>query len=296
MLANDRAMELFGLTRRDLGKRLQELDISYRPVELRSLINQVASEQVPIHLTDVAYPSQANATHWFDVQLVPLKTPSAELLGVKISFVEVTQVRELAQELQQSKSDLETAYEELQSSNEELETTNEELQSTVEELETTNEELQSSNEELETMNEELQSTNEELEAVNEEMRGRGIQLNDANAFLASVLSSLKVAVVVVDNALIVKAWNDMAQELWGLRPNEVEGSYLPNLDIGISFDGLLKPLRDCLSSSTDGFEQVFEATNRRGRSILCRVSLSPLRDASNQIDGVVMLMEEAAGS
>ena len=55
---------------------------------------------------------------------------------------------------------------------EELETTNEELQSTNEELETTNEELQSTNEELETMNEELQSTNEELQTMNDELRER----------------------------------------------------------------------------------------------------------------------------
>jgi two-component system, chemotaxis family, CheB/CheR fusion protein len=296
MLANDRALELFGLTGRDLGKRLQDLDISYRPLELRPLITQVAAERMPMRLTDVAYPSQANVNHWLDVQLVPLRTVASELLGVKISFVEVTHVRQLALDLEQSKNDLESAYQAVQSSNEELETTNEELQSTVEELETTNEELQSTNEELETMNEELQSTNEELEAVNEEMRMRGTQLNDANAFLASILGSLRVAVIVVDNALIVKAWNVRASELWGVRSDEVEGTYLPNLDIGLRIDNLLKPLRDCLTSATEEFEQIYEATNRRGRSILCRVRLSPLKDGSNKIDGVVVLMEEPAGS
>ena len=39
-LANDRARRLFGLTARDLGRPLQDLELSYRPVELRSCIDQ----------------------------------------------------------------------------------------------------------------------------------------------------------------------------------------------------------------------------------------------------------------
>src|SRR5262245_8582012 len=40
LLANARARELFGLTSRDLGRPLQDLEVSYRPVELRSCIDQ----------------------------------------------------------------------------------------------------------------------------------------------------------------------------------------------------------------------------------------------------------------
>src|SRR5262249_31526109 len=104
----------------------------------------------------------------FDVEVLPLLAGD-EVLGVSISFVDVTRAHEMSTELEHSRRELETAYEEIQSTVEELETTNEELQSTNEELETTNEELQSTNEELETMNEELQSTNEELETINTEL-------------------------------------------------------------------------------------------------------------------------------
>src|SRR6478672_12527115 len=38
ILANDRARELFGLRRADVGQPLRDLQLSYRPVELRSLI------------------------------------------------------------------------------------------------------------------------------------------------------------------------------------------------------------------------------------------------------------------
>src|SRR5437667_180926 len=141
---------------------------------------------------------------------------------------------------QQAKQDAETvneelqaANEELQSTNEELETTNEELQSTNEELETTNEELQSTNEELETMNEELQSTNEELNTINEELRERTDELNRSNAFLNSILSSLRGGVVVVDRNNNVLIWNYMAEDLWGLRAEEIKGQSLMDLDIGL---------------------------------------------------------------
>src|SRR5262245_26350526 len=153
------------------------------------------------------------------------------LVGTKISFVDVTRYRRLQEELQTSKHELETAYEELQSSNEELETTNEELQSSNEELETTNEELQSTNEELETMNEELQSTNEELETSSTELRQRSEDLNHVNALLKSILGGLRAAVAVVDRDLRVMLWNERAEDLWGLRADEVQGRHFLNLDI-----------------------------------------------------------------
>ena len=129
--------------------------------------------------------------------------------AVSIAFVDVTALPPApATSSSAPTAQLETAYEELQSTNEELETTNEELQSTVEELETTNEELQSTNEELETMNEELQSTNDELA---DDQRGaaasaRG-ELDQANGFLETILTSLRAGVVVLDPELQVQVWN-----------------------------------------------------------------------------------------
>jgi len=289
-LVNGKARDLFGLSRRDIGRPLQDLEMSYKPLELRSLINELLADQRPIVQAEVPFPSTTQH-RWFDVHLQPLQSPDNRLVGVKIAFLDVTRARELADELQQSRSDLETAYEELQSSNEELETTNEELQSTVEELETTNEELQSTNEELETMNEELQSTNEELETVNEELRERGTQLNSANAFLESILTSLRVGVVVVDYDLMIRAWNSRAEDLWGVRAEEVQNTHFMNLDIGLQVEALVTPIRDCLAGRPH-YEAVVEATNRRGRAIFCRISLSPLLESDQRISGAVILMEE----
>ncbi|HEX2197665.1 MAG TPA: PAS domain-containing protein, partial [Burkholderiales bacterium] len=193
-----------------------------------------------------------------------------------------------------SREEIQTTNEELQSSNEELETTNEELQSSNEELETTNEELQSTNEKLETMNEELQSTNEELQAVNEELRQRTAEANRSNAFLGAVLSSLRAAAIVVDRDLNVMVWNPRAEDLWGLRHDEVRGKTVLNLDIGLPVGELRAPMRACLLDGAGHQEVTLTAVNRRGKSIRCRVTCTPLMSSEQKPDGVILMMEEAA--
>ncbi len=201
-MANAPAEALFNLRSRDLGRSFQDLEVSYRPVELRSRIEQVRKELRPIELRDVEWLRQGGGEpEYYDISVVPLYRTPGDLIGVGVSFVDVTRDRRLRDELSYAHTELERAYEELQSLNEELETTNEELQSTNEELETTNEELQSTNEELETMNEELQSTNDELQVINEELRGRTEELDQTNSFLGTVLRSLGSAVIVLTEDL-----------------------------------------------------------------------------------------------
>jgi two-component system CheB/CheR fusion protein len=293
ILANRRARDMFGLQDRDIGRPFQDLEVSYRPLELRSSIAQMRSENREVRLQEFQFGRDLDSNRWFEVYLTPL-FDGARQIGTKISFIDVTTIRHMAEELEQSKGDLETAYEELQSSNEELETTNEELQSTVEELETTNEELQSTNEELETMNEELQSTNEELEAVNEELRLRGTDLNNANSFLESILTSLRAGVAVIDASLIVRAWNRQSEELWGVRTDEALGTHILNLDIGLRMEELLQPIRDVLAGRTENYETVLDATNRRGRQIRCRISITSQR-LGQIVGGAVILMDTPEG-
>ena len=241
-LANNAARSLFGLSPMDVGRQLQDLEVSYRPAELRSRIEEATAERRPVTMRDVEWQGPGGV-RLVDVHVLPLLDHDGGSTGTSVAFSDVTRYRTLENELLGSRRELETAYEELQSTVEELETTNEELQSTNEELETTNEELQSTNEELETMNEELQSTNEELETINDELRIRTTELNRVNAFLRSILASIDSGVIVVDRDLRVQMWNAKASDLWGLRDDEVAGEHLLNLDIGLPVDQLRAPLR-----------------------------------------------------
>jgi two-component system CheB/CheR fusion protein len=195
-------------------------------------------------------------------------------------------------DLEQANYQLTEAYEELQSTGEELESTNEELQSTIEELETTNEELQATNQELQTMNEELRSTNDELQRINETVDERSTELDTLNAFLESILASpLQSAVVALDTEMRVTVWNARAEELWGLRRDEVIGQHLLNLDIGLPVAQLRPAIRTTLASPDDLADQQLTAVNRRGRSIEVRVLATALRNAAGAVTGTVLLME-----
>jgi two-component system, chemotaxis family, CheB/CheR fusion protein len=289
---NERARVLFGLVPGDLGRPIQDLELSYRPIEVRSLVAQVVEQRRPVTLREAVWEAVGREARYFDVYITALNDNDGRVLGVSVSYVDVTKIQELQNQLNRSKQDLETAYEELQSTNEELETTNEELQSTVEELETTNEELQSTNEELETMNEELQSTNEELHTVNEEYRERSDALNQANGFLESVLTGVRSGVVVLDRELRIVAWNHRAEDLWGLRDEEVKGQKFLNLDIGLPTEQLRASIRSCLNGDRDHVESTLQAMTRRGKSIACKVIATPLLTATKEIHGCILLMEE----
>jgi two-component system CheB/CheR fusion protein len=294
VLGNERARTMFDISAPDVGRPLQDLKVSYRPLELRSLMDQARTEHRVVVARDVEWQPAPGDVRHLDVHISTV-TDAGAFLGWSISFTDVSAARRLQREVERSHQELEATYEELQSTNEELETTNEELQSTVEELETTNEELQSTNEELETMNEELQSTNEELTTMNDEMRDRGEELSRLNLFLESVLANIDSGVIVLDNDLHVVAWSRKAEDLWGLREHEVTGKNLLALDMGFPVSELKTPLKQVLSAGKPVTLDL-QATNRRGRGIGVRVTVTHLQDSSGKTRGAILLMEEHDGT
>jgi len=257
-MINNQMRVMFGLTPHDIGRPFHELEVSYRPVELRSLIEQAYAEHRVVRLGSVERTGSTNTVQYLDIHIQPLWDSARLGAGTVVIFVDTTVATRLQIEVKRHREELEAAYEELQSTNEELETTNEELQSSIEELETTNEELQSTNEELETTNEELQSTNEELETMNEELqstneeletmnvelRERSAELDEVNASLETILSSLGVGVAVLDANQVVRVWNAQADDLWGVRQDEAVGQHVFGLDIGLPMERLARLLKD----------------------------------------------------
>jgi two-component system, chemotaxis family, CheB/CheR fusion protein len=289
-LISHEARSQFGLTSRDIGRPFHDLELSYRPAELRSLISQAQVQRRRIRLSGVERLLGPDEVQFLDIVIEPLRDAEGVPVGTSVAFLDITRQHQLAQEVKQVREDLETAYEELQSTNEELETTNEELQSSIEELETTNEELQSTNEELETTNEELQSGNEELETMNEEMRIRSAELDEIRLFFEGVLASIAAGVVVLDSGLQVRSWNRGAEDLWGLRTDEVQQQPFFSLDFGLPTDDLRDMVQQCMDTRQRLGPLDVVSVNRLGRTITCSVFCSPLGESGG---GVVLLMEEA---
>ncbi len=288
-VANSRARLTFQLVTQDFGRPFQDLEVSYRPVELRSLIDQAAREQRVVTATRVSRHNTTGRAQLFDVHVEPLKADNI-VIGFGIQFCDATESYELQDELGTVNQQLQTANEELQSAHEELETTNEELQSTNEELETTNEELQSTNEELETMNEELECTNAELQIANGEQQTLANVVEKTNSFLHSILSSMRSGVIVVDSNARVLVWNDYCRDLWGLHEQEVTGQTLFDLDIGLPVESLRNPLRSFMQLKKEYDEISCDAVNRRGRKIRCTIHLTPLVSEINA--GSVLLIDD----
>ncbi|MBD2441958.1 PAS domain-containing protein [Dolichospermum sp. FACHB-1091] len=290
IIINEQARNLFNLTLKDINRPFQDLELSYRPLELRSLIEQVYSERHPITLTNIERYQPNSETQYLDVRIIPLQDTDQTIIGVTVTFNDVSRYIKLQSALQRSRQELETTNEELQSTNEELETTNEELQSTNEELETTNEELQSTNQEMETINEELQSTNEQLRAINHELSNRTYELDQTNTFMSSILSSLQIGMVVIDTNFNILIWNHAVEDMWGLRQEEVMNKSWFSLDIGLPVEQLQIPIRDILSSKKKFQEILINGTNRRGKQIRCYIAFSPL--IGDNVEGIIMMMTD----
>lgn len=290
-MINQQAETTFGLSARDIGRLLRDLEVSYRPVELRAYLEQAKVDRRSARIRDAQWQRPGADTVWFEIHVNPLIDADNGLLGVSIVFFDVTATRALLDKVVQTNRQLEAAYEELQSTNEELETTNEELQSTVEELETTNEELQSTNEELETMNEELQSTNDELHTINDALRERSGELNEVTAFLESLVNSIRPGMVLVDRQMRVMVWNRGCEELWGLRSDEVVGSALGSLDIGLPTDEIRPLIGRAFVEPESTAEITVDAVNRRGRTARIRVRCMAFRVVTGVVEGALLLME-----
>lgn len=130
--------------------------------------------------------------------------------------------------------------------------------------------------------------------MNDELNMRTDDLNQTNAFLDAVLSSLDAGVAVVDRELRVQAWNRGARELWGLTADEAVGRHFLGLDIGLPLDRLRESIRDALAEG-DGHPHHLRlsAVNRRGRPIECAVTLTPLQGPTGDGHGLILMMQTA---
>jgi two-component system CheB/CheR fusion protein len=248
-LINHRAGHLFALTPQDIGKPFHDLEVSYRPAELRSGLDRVRKERRPLRLPEVERILGSGERTYLDIEIVPLLAEAGTVLGTQLSFSDVSNAHELQAALRKTNAELETA------------------------------------------SEELQSTSEELQAMNEELRQRGEELLDVSTFFGSILATLHSGIAVLDRELLVRAWNPRMEELWGVRADEVAGKPFVALDIGLPIDQLASTIRTSLATGKEG-EQVLDCTTRRGKSLRCRVTVTPMKADPSR--GVTLVVEEAS--
>ena len=177
-------------------------------------------------------------------------------------------VRELEQELQQTREEVQNTREEMQTSQEELKSINEEMQSTNEELNTSKEEMQSLNEELQTVNAELQSKVEDLSTASNDMK--------------NLLNSTEIATLFLDGELRVRRFTEQATKIIKLIPGDV-GRPVTDLASDLIYPELAADAREVLRTLVAVEKPL---TTRDGRWFAMR--LMPYRTLDDRIDGVVI--------
>ena len=174
----------------------------------------------------------------------------------------------------------------LQSIQEQYEASNEELQASNEEVQSANEELQSLNEELETSKEELQSANEELTTINEEMSVRNVELSRLNNDLINLLTSARLAIVVLNRDLTVRRFSAQAARVFDLVASDIGrpiGHVRHQLDMtGRSLEGFVGGV------IADMHERERETRDEEGHWYSLRVH--PYFTADNRVDGAVLVL------
>ena len=86
---NARARSMFGLSPQVVGRPFQDLEISYRPVELRSTIDQARSEGRTLRLTEVPRWTPSGELTVLDIGVAPLSVEDQHI-GTTLSFIDVT--------------------------------------------------------------------------------------------------------------------------------------------------------------------------------------------------------------
>jgi two-component system CheB/CheR fusion protein len=192
------------------------------------------------------------------------------------------EIQNLRHEVPRLQQELAASREYLQSIIQDLEATNEELQSANEEILSSNEELQSTNEELDTAKEELQSTNEELNTVNEELHARNEELSRLNSDLMNLLSSVQIAIVIVDRELRIRRFTPMAEKVLNLIAADINRP-IAQINPNIDCPDLVNLITDVMDHVTLQQRDVRDAQGR-----WYSLTVRPYKDVDNRIDGAVL--------
>ena len=212
-----------------LGQMLHRVKKNHTPVKVVDVKGFVNQKLTSIEMRDL--PGFSTDSQNFLVMLSDSSTPknstgdsssvnhagkqhereALEFQPLDISDIDVSRIRDLEVELQETKESLQSAVEELETSNEELQATNEELMA--------------SNEELQSTNEELQSVNEELLTVNTEFKSKEVQAAEAEADERSVIEKSGIGILFLDNQLRVRKFSPVAQDFFKLGHKHINLSF-----------------------------------------------------------------------
>nr|WP_305889057.1 CheR family methyltransferase [Parvularcula maris] len=220
----------------------------------------------------------------FGIQTVDVVAEPLREGLLALVFINVGQFRQKLQDYYIEGGDADDRVNDLEA---ELRLTRYRLRGAVEELETANEELKSSNEEMMSANEELQSANEELSTVNEELKHKVDELGVVNADLANFLTSIKMAVVVVDRDLMVRTFTDQSRQIFPFQ-NADKGRPLSEINLLVDEVNLLSDVQHCIEHN----EPVERVVENKDNTMTFIMRILPYKSAAGEVDGATLTFND----
>jgi two-component system CheB/CheR fusion protein len=211
--------------------------------ELRNILHKAKKENAAVVKDNI--PVQVNDhQHTISIEALPLPnivephylilfhdyssvTSKQAIIGKKQTSkpqkdADSLRIKQLEQELAQTRDDMRSITEDQEAANEELQSANEELLSG-------SEEMQSLNEELETSKEELQSTNEELTVLNQELSSLNEMVTTARNYAEAIVATIRQPLLVLDKNLRVKKANAAFYQTFQVNEKETENVLIYDL-------------------------------------------------------------------
>ncbi len=102
--ANRQARKLFGLSPQDVDRPFWDLEVSYLPVGLRSLIEESYTKRSPVIRKKVERILPNGGTRYVDIEITPLLQDGGIPIGLCIVFSDETERYNLQQELERCKA------------------------------------------------------------------------------------------------------------------------------------------------------------------------------------------------
>ncbi|MBD2110071.1 chemotaxis protein CheB [Nodosilinea sp. FACHB-13] len=266
--------------RLDLRTALYQAQQTSEAVQRRSLLIE-AGDRRPVQIEVVPLnPQPADKAYYlvFFTDLAPDGTASQA--AVPAADLE-NQYRQENLALQQ---DLDTTRSHLQSIIQEQEATNQDLRAANEEILSSNEELQSTNEELQTAKEEIQATNEELSTINDELYRRNSETTHISNDFQNLLSSIHIPILMLEDDLRIRRFTPTAAALFNLIPGDV-GRPLGDINHRLAIADLEARILAVINTLEQSSQEV---QDQEGRWYDLRIR--PYRTLDNRIDGAVVVL------
>ncbi|GAB4260642.1 MAG: hypothetical protein Kow0065_10940 [Methylomicrobium sp.] len=261
--------------------------------ELRAFCHRALSSDQAVATPPVALIENSEVRH-FRLSVMPIHHHPVNDSLLLISFERIAEretvsspdceaelrIIGLEHELKTARETLCTVTEALENSVREWQTLNEEAQGT-------NEELQSANEELETSNEELQSINEELTLVNDELTVKTKELAEVNDDLINVLESIEIAVIVLDEQLLINRYNEAGKYFFNVDTVQNGPFHVGTLESFLACDKLVFYIRQVIDTQ----QSIQYRLDKQFRSF--ELNIYPyLSRSKNKITGAVLTIED----